>query len=168
MEMLKDAGLPEDDFFYEIDRDIYYHWSGLGITVEALSFGRAVDFKAELNEHLSRLTDKEERLEKFNLYKGHYEFICDLRSWLLDKIIKESGINNLTDFEKRRDVYKAKRREYINGWEQGKQWCAHDLTDDTTKIPTDLRQKAIEAWDYIVTYRDTLFLPGKVFIYKGR
>lgn len=107
-------------------------------------FSRVEDLKAEINKHLSSLTDKEERLEKFNLHKEHYKFICDFKSWLLDKIIEESGINNLTDFEERQDVYKAKRREYINGWEQGKQWCAHDLTDDPTKIPTNLRQKQLK------------------------
>jgi|CXWL01.1.fsa_nt_gi hypothetical protein len=166
-EMLKNVGLSEDDFCYELNSDIYYHWSGFGVTLETLCFDRVENLKAEIDKHLSSLTDKEERLEKFNLYKKHYKFVCDLKSWLLDKIIEESGINNLTDFETKQEAYRTKRREYISGWEQGKSWNADDLTDDPIKIPAELKRKAIEAWDYVITYRNLLFLPGKIFIYGG-
>lgn len=162
--IFENMGLSRDDFLYELDRDVYYHWSGFRITVEALLLGSAVDFKAELDKHLSRLTDKKERLGKFNLYKEHYEFICDFKDWLLNKIIEELDINNLTDYEEKQEAYKAKRREYISGWEPMKSWHANDLTSDPTKIPTALRQKVIEAWDYVVTYRSVQFSHGKMVL----
>ena len=56
----------------------------------------------------------------------------------------------LTYFDKRQELYGKKRREYIDGWESGKMWHPKDLTD---KVPQDLKQKAIEAWDYVLNYR---------------
>ena len=39
-EMLKNVGLSEDDFCYELNSDVYYHWSGFGVTLEALCSDR--------------------------------------------------------------------------------------------------------------------------------
>lgn len=162
--VFENVELSKDDFLYALDSDVYYHWSGFGITAEALLLGIAVDYKAELDKHLSRLTSKEERLEKFNLYKEHYKFICDFKDWLFNKIMEELDINNLTDYEEKQEAYKAKRREYISGWEPMKPWHANDLTSNPTKIPTVLRQKIVEAWDYVIAYRRVLFSYGKMVI----
>lgn len=157
--LLEKIGLSEDDFFYDVDTDILYHWSGVCITRDALiSPASRWHLATELNLHLQSLPnkDKEEKLVQFRLYQKHYNFICEFKGWLMDRIIAEAGIKSiaptdtLRDFEVRQELYREKRREYIPGWEQGKKWHARDLTD---KVPTDLKQAVVEAWDFVITYQ---------------
>lgn len=155
VDMFKRFGLSEDDFLYDFNSDIFYHWSGLSVTAEALEFSTPErQFNKWLSQHLETLSesDKNEKRDQLRTYQKHYLFILDFKDWLFNKIIEEMGLaySLLTDFDKRQELYREKRCEYINGWEPGKIWHPKDLTD---KVPRDLKQKAIEAWDYVLDYR---------------
>lgn len=163
-EQLEKIGLSENDFFYSFDTDTFYHWSGICASREALAFPTSLQqFRAELDQHLEGLPDKEDRLAQFRLYQKHYAFVCEFKDWLLNKIIDETGLESLDngDFEGRQQLYREKRREYITGWEQGQMWNAKDLTD---KVPVSLKQATIEAWDFVLSYQAELKASCKIAI----
>ena len=58
----QENGLSENDFLYDFNSDVFYHWSGLSITLEALEFSKSGhQFNKYLNQHLKTLSESDKK-----------------------------------------------------------------------------------------------------------